>query len=127
MLRGRRERRSPIRLLSLRLGAWQASHTRFQAFVWHIAGACALFALELTRHLNEEEHRVVVADSLPFPITRFSRAAAAFYRLPPPPPPPPCESACPKFCCDPWKAKTFCFWWCGKEICVCKCVPSWAA
>jgi hypothetical protein len=49
-----------------------------------LTGARALFALELTRHLNDQGHRVVVADSLPFPITRFSRAAAAFYRIPPP-------------------------------------------
>jgi hypothetical protein len=49
-----------------------------------LTGARALFTLELTRQLNDQGHRVVVADSLTFPITRFSRAAAAFYRIPPP-------------------------------------------
>lgn len=49
-----------------------------------LTGARAPFTPGLARHLNDHEHRVVVADSLKFPITRFSRATAAFYRIPPP-------------------------------------------
>jgi predicted ATP-grasp superfamily ATP-dependent carboligase len=49
-----------------------------------LTGARAPFTLGLARHLNDHGHRVVAADSMKYPITRFSRAAAAFYFIPRP-------------------------------------------
>jgi predicted ATP-grasp superfamily ATP-dependent carboligase len=49
-----------------------------------LTGARAACTLGLARHLYDHGHRVIVADSVLYPITRFSRAAAAFYWLPPP-------------------------------------------
>lgn len=41
-------------------------------------------ALELARHFSAAGRRVIVAESLRFPITRASRAVARSYRVPPP-------------------------------------------
>lgn len=49
-----------------------------------ITDARAAFALELARHLHAGGHRVLVADSIRFPLARFSEAAAGFFQLPAP-------------------------------------------
>lgn len=49
-----------------------------------LTGGRAPVALDLARHLARAGHRVVAAESLAFPLTRFSRAVARSVRVPPP-------------------------------------------
>ncbi|MGI9659206.1 MAG: hypothetical protein ACR2OD_09890, partial [Gaiellaceae bacterium] len=49
-----------------------------------VLDAGAPFGLELARQFGARGHRVLAADSVRFPISRFSRSTAACFRLPPP-------------------------------------------
>ena len=49
-----------------------------------LTGGRAPVALDLARHFARAGHRVVVAESLAFPLTRASRAVARSVRVPPP-------------------------------------------
>lgn len=49
-----------------------------------ITGARAPIALEFVRNFYKESHRVILADSLHFPISRWSKGTSKYYKIPPP-------------------------------------------